>query len=132
MKVYVGSCTSHARTWLEIANEWRLNTGHRMICSWPDMVVGGLGEGEYLAKVFWQLDVKEVQDADVVLIYAESDDILRGALVEVGVALASEIPVVVVGSSNSYGTWQYHPLVHRVPALANVVPFLDLLEKQLG
>lgn len=132
MKVYVASQTHHAEQWLEIGQEWRLQTGHQIISSWPQMVYDGVPESTYNSKVFWQKNVSEIQDANVVLVFADTGDVLRGALVEVGVALATEIPIVCVGDHTSYGTWRHHPLVYNVDRLADVIPFLDLLAKIHG
>lgn len=84
---------------------------------WLKHIEIGTKDSPENAKTFWREDVADVIDSDVVLVYAgpQSTDDLRGALVEAGVAIATGVPVIVVGNSKCYGTWQYHPLVIRVP-----------------
>lgn len=66
---------------------------------------------------FWKIDEADVLVSDIVLVYAVDGDVLRGALVEAGMAIAYGVPVAVVGTSESYGTWQYHPMVKRFETL---------------
>lgn len=62
-------------------------------------------------KVCWIVDQHDVASCDVLLVYAEEGDELRGALVEAGMAIALNKMVIVVGNSPCYGTWQNHPNV---------------------
>jgi hypothetical protein len=66
---------------------------------------------------FWVEDEEDVLRADVVLCYAEGDEHLRGGLVEAGIGLGARKHVIVVGEHRDYGTWQYHPRVHRVETI---------------
>lgn len=50
---------------------------------------------------------------------------LRGALVEVGMALAYHKPVLLVGNHGSYGHWRYHPGVETVPTIGAAVTWLQ-------
>ena len=70
--------------------------------------------------------------ADVVLVYGQSEDVLRGALVEVGAALAQGKRVIACGAlgtnpTDSWGTWQFHPLVYRVPDLPSALMLLQVM-----
>jgi nucleoside 2-deoxyribosyltransferase len=132
MKIYIASQVHHAERWLEWDEVLRTQHGHRIISSWPVMVAQGVPESPINARVFWQVDVEEVKNADVVVVFADPSDVLRGALVEVGVAFASEVPVICIGDHPSYGTWRYHPLVYHVDGLDGVPAFLELLEKIHG
>lgn len=130
MRVYVASHSdlAIAETILDWAGENYIN----MIASWPGMLLAGVPESSWNAKVFWQLDIEEVKNADVLVVLPASHDPLRGALVEVGVALGADVPVVLVGDYDSYGSWRHHPLVHKLPDLESVKPFLDLLGRIHG
>lgn len=58
----------------------------------------------------WLECKEDIVSADVVLVYAEDGDVLKGALVEVGIAIANGIPVIIVTSEanrSAYGTWIY-------------------------
>ena len=63
---------------------------------------------------YWQENIDDVLSADCVLFYAQRDDVLGGALVEVGAALANDIPVFIVGENEAIRCWQYHPAVKYV------------------
>lgn len=63
----------------------------------------------------WQQNVQDIKDADVVVVWGKSEDQLRGALVEAGIALAFGIPVILAGTHDDHGSWQYHPLVIPMP-----------------
>lgn len=114
MKVYTASKLSEASRWRRLAEEW---SEIEFVARWPFKHVGIILDSEIYAKVFWQQDLEDVLKADAILVYAENDHKLRGTLVEAGMAIASGISVIVVGKHDDYGTWQYHPLVYRVPDL---------------
>jgi hypothetical protein len=69
----------------------------------------------------WIANEEDIRAANVVIVFAGFDgaDVLRGALVEAGMAIALGKPVVVVGESDSYGTWQHHPSVHKASTLVD-------------
>lgn len=60
---------------------------------------------------FWTIDVADVLRSDALICYGGEQFVLRGALVEVGVAIGNNIPVIIVGHTDSFGTWQNHPQV---------------------
>lgn len=66
-----------------------------------------------LYKIFWGIDFTDIHNSNAVLIYAEEGDKLRGALVEAGIAIALNKPVIVIGDHLDYGTWQHHQGVYR-------------------
>lgn len=56
----------------------------------------------------WKECQEDIKGADILLMYAENGDQLKGALVEVGMALAYGVQVIVVTpveNARSYGTW---------------------------
>lgn len=84
------------------------------------------------ASIFWTHDEEDVRKADVVLLFGEETDVLRGGLVESGMALALGKPVIVVGVNASYGTWQHHPKVYRVKNMVVARSLLTLLAGEHG
>lgn len=125
MKVYVAGHTHQAHQ----IYTWGKESGHRLISSWLDLVMNERAETPANSKAFWQNNISEVQDADVVVVFTDPEHPLRGALVEVGVGLASEIPVVIVGEHDSFGSWRHHPLVYNVDRLDQVDDLLDILDR---
>lgn len=70
----------------------------------------------------WCHVVREIAESDMLVFYAKKEDFpLRGAFVEVGIALAFNKPVTVCipgvdlqsYSARPLGRWVYHPLVSR-------------------
>jgi len=114
IKVYTASKLDQAQRWKDLAKEW---IEVEFTARWVSHHAGTTPDHECFAKVFWQHDVEDVLAADVVLVFAEPHEHLRGALVEAGMAIAFGLQVIVVGTHQDYGTWQYHPAVHRVPDL---------------
>lgn len=108
---------------------WRRlrDKGHNIISSWTDE------DGEGASQDFddlWQRIVDEVTGADRLILYAEAGDFpLKGAFIEVGMALAANVPVFVVlpgivlepRSLRPVGSWMHHPLVTRVATVSEAL-----------
>jgi nucleoside 2-deoxyribosyltransferase len=123
-KVYTASKISYASLWRQLRNEeWKhLDFTAR----WIDIEDLELeerisGPAEYVH--FWTIDIQDVRRSDFVLIYARPGDLLKGALVEVGAALALGKIVLSVGIDPSH-TWSYHPCVVRLDTLSQANDFL--------
>lgn len=114
IRVYTASKLTAASMWRELAKEWRDVHFH---ARWLRHVELGTPDDGDNARMFWVEDEEDVNSADAVLVYGREGEHLKGALVEAGMAIASGIPVIVVGEHADYGTWQYHPGVYRVPSL---------------
>lgn len=93
--------------------------GFRIVSTWIDE--DGAGESESLTDL-WQRIADEVGYAYGLVLYAEAGDFpLKGALIEVGIALGLNKPVVVClpnvtldpRSCRPIGSWINHPLVSR-------------------
>lgn len=103
--IYTASKTRHAEKWR------RLRAGDprfRINSTWIDEA--GVGQTADWADL-WKRCVNEAAGADALLLYVEEGDHLKGALVEVGAALAFDTPVYVVGQTGDAGTWPAHPAV---------------------
>lgn len=131
LKVYTASKLKEGPRWRNLAQEWE---EIEIVARWPFLHVTTDGEPGWPSdcaahgSIFWQHDHEDVARADVVLVFADRDtDVLRGALVEAGMALALGKPVIVVGDNPGYGTWQYHRQVHRVATLGDARSVLRLM-----
>ncbi len=122
--VYVSSKVRHADTW------WRYQrNGTNIISSWIQEEVPEEIDFERL----WAVIELEVPAADVLVLYAMPEDFpLLGALIEVGMALAANKPVIVVApdvklngaTCRPFGSWVKHKNVHFADNLDKVM--LDL------
>jgi hypothetical protein len=102
--------------------------GWKITCSWIDEA--GPNETDDLGEL-WTRIASEIWGSERLVLYVEPDDLpLKGALIEVGMALAYKIPVRVVApglmieipSYRPLGSWVRHPLV----------TFADTMEKALA
>lgn len=108
---------------------WRLlrEEGARIVSSWIDE------DGPGKTKCFidlWDRIENEIRICDQLVLYVEADDFpLKGALVEVGMALAFGKPVLVVApgvkldpfNRKPLGSWAAHPKVFFVDGVVRAV-----------
>lgn len=95
---------------------WRAlrERGALIVSTWVDTVEQALD-----GRTLWQIITADMAKAERLVLYVEPDDFpLKGALVEVGMALSQGIPVVVVAPGvilaedmAPLGSWVLHPLV---------------------
>lgn len=90
-KIYIASKTVHAAKWRELRND-----DVQIISTWIDEA--GPGETKSFSDL-WFRCVKEASEADATIIYREPGEILKGAFIEVGAALANDKFVYAVGCS---------------------------------
>jgi hypothetical protein len=89
-KIYIASKTKHADKWIKLRSE-----GVDIISTWIDEA--GEGQSEDMADLCKRC-VDECLSCDYLIIYREPDDYLRGAFIEMGIALSRKtIPVLLVG-----------------------------------
>lgn len=93
MDVYIASKVKHAPKWRRLRDE--LSDGHvQIISTWIDEA----GPGETTDRGDLALRcIQEASEADILILYAEEGDFLKGALVECGAALAFNRQVWAVG-----------------------------------
>lgn len=107
---------------------WREHRGlgWNIISTWIDEA----GEGETDSfEDLWLRIRNEIYACEYFILYAERDDFpLKGALVEVGMALAFQKPVIIVlnfePEGRTYrpiGSWITHPYVHRVDTIQHAL-----------
>jgi len=123
-KVYFASKLTYARRLWELALKWNLETTSRWL-SQADLELKGSPSTEEFG-IFWLVDEEDVRRSDALIVYGEADDILKGALVEVGMAIALGKLVICVGASSSFGSWTNHPLVLIAPSLEGAVKLIRL------
>lgn len=124
MKFYVASRASvPARPAM-----WRLlrASGWQITSTWIDEA----GEGETADFTeLWARVGMEIDAADALVLYAEKSDFpLKGALIEIGMALGMGKPVYVclpdivldARTDRPVGSWVRHPLVHRIETLGEL------------
>ena len=116
--VYVASRASIP----ERGQMWRKmrDLGARIVSSWIDE--DGEGQTEDFSEL-WQRIENEIRSAERLVLYVEPDDFpLKGALIEVGMALAMGKPVFIAApgvtleprSFRPLGSWAQHPQVKRI------------------
>jgi Protein of unknown function (DUF1653) len=109
-RVYIASKTCHAHDWRALRAS--LAGSVQIVCSWIDEA--GPGESADLADL-WRRCIGEAVNADALIVYGHhTGSKLRGALVEVGAALAAGRPVIQVGTCDSFdgASFVHHPLYH--------------------
>ena len=114
-KIYIASKTRHAPRWLELrayVDVWWPGEC-KVISSWIDEA----GPGETVSfSDLWIRCVQEASSATALIVYAEPDDVLKGALVEVGAALGNGVRVFVVGVQPGW-SFVNHPLVTKCESI---------------
>lgn len=88
--IYVASKVAHAEMWRDLRAFERMP----IISTWIDEA--GPGESADLSDL-WRRCIEEASNAAALLILRRPDEVLKGAWVELGAALASGVPVYAVG-----------------------------------
>lgn len=87
--IYTASKTKHADKWRQLRAE-----GWPIISTWIDEA--GVGQSASLSDL-WHRCIQEATIAECVLLYREPGEVLKGAFIEVGAALAHGNVVYAVG-----------------------------------
>jgi hypothetical protein len=122
--LYVASKLAHQAMWQQVRAQ-RPNI--QITAHWIDNNCeeeSAPGNEEMLSTEWFKNDL-DVKMADYVLVYAQRDEPLRGALVEVGMGIAYGAAICVVGVEN--GTWWRHPQCRRFSSIDEA---LDWIESQ--
>lgn len=90
------------------------------VARWP-YLTGHIPDSKEHAKHFWEDDLSDLSRADIILVYAEPEDKLRGTLVEVGAGIARGKSIFCVGEHEDYGTWQHHSKVTACKSLVYAI-----------
>ena len=123
---YVASRVRHAAMWLQLRA-----LGYPITSTWIDEA--GEGQTTDFADL-WTRIISEVTASDWLLLFAVPDDVpLKGALVEVGAALAAGRQVVAVlpaiqlepRSMRPIGSWLNHPLVSTAETIGDAIALFE-------
>ena len=109
-KLYTASKTKHAHLWKQLRDNQI-----PIVSTWIDEAEEGqtVDYGELAQRC-----VREVSEATAFVLYVESDDILKGALIELGVAMFLKLPVICMYtepvSPSISRVWRKHHLWREV------------------
>lgn len=103
--IYIASKVKHADRWKAIRAQ-----GVNIISTWIDEA--GSGETADFHDL-WQRCINEAMHCDYLIIYREPDEVLKGAWVELGAALASDhLPKVFAIGLREFTISHYKPIRH--------------------
>ena len=111
--IYIASKLKHMDKWKKLRSK-----GVTFISTWID-------EPNYINKNspelvgLWEKYIKEASSAKALIAYLEPGEIMKGALVEIGAALAHNVPVFLVGEFD--GSWQVHPLCKKCGTIKEAI-----------
>lgn len=88
--IYVASKVKHGGLWRAFRDE----RGVPIVSTWIDYNELKMPED---LRDLWQRCVKEAENSIAMLLYREPGEVLKGAWIELGVALANNVPVYAVG-----------------------------------
>ena len=106
--IYVASKTKHFKKWLAFRD-----AGYAINSTWLDEALPG--QSKDLSDL-WVRCCMEVNQAGVLVAYREKGEILKGAMIEIGVALSKPKPVLLVGDWEGMSFLQ-HPTVKQISTL---------------
>src|SRR3546814_9482897 len=122
--VYMASKTAHAHRW----RRSRDVVGRPIISTWIDEA--GAGESADLADL-WRRCIQESAGADVLILVREGDEILKGAFVELGAALAFQVPILATGIE-TFGVARHPGIRHFENADEALAEFDRSEERRVG
>lgn len=114
--IYVASKTKHAARWRHLRA-----AGLPIVSSWIDEAEPHQSPS---LEDLWRRNVDEASTACALLVYVEANETMKGALVEIGAALARGVPVFWVGPTDGPSgeyTVSHHRLVRKVVSIAQAV-----------
>lgn len=118
--IYVASRSELGPMWRQLQND-----GHPINSTW--IHESGPGETSDISDL-WMRCIREASEADVLIAYHRPGDVWKGALVEIGAALAHGRPIYVVGDPP--GSWVNHPNVTRAPDVASALEAIEEVAQQ--
>lgn len=101
--IYFASKVQHAAKWRA------LDTKYDICSTWIYQPFKLSSKDE--AKQLWVDCLGDIERCDVIIAYREEGEVMKGALIEIGAALALRKPVYLVNYLTYGGSWTCHPLV---------------------
>ncbi len=122
--IYSASKIWHNTKWTNLRDEYGFNITARWInypCGEENKPTGAKLFTPEEKTVLWDYCDDDVSNADMTVVYAEKDNEMRGALVEMGIAMGAKNPIYVIGTCPSFEVaghsavaFMYHRLVHKI------------------
>jgi hypothetical protein len=113
--VYMASKVIHGTRWVELFGSFKA-IGLELLSTWV--------HGDLLAPDcdkdcidLWQRCLNESASADVLILYREPGEQLKGALVELGAALAAGRAIITVGDFEGAGSWPALPQIRHAKSM---------------
>jgi hypothetical protein len=97
-RIYIASKAKHRPRWREFRDL-------------DDRFIGVDDPNQIDYPKHWKECVQDVKDCDVLVMYVETGEVMKGALIELGMALAQGKEIIVAGDLGDNGTWWHHPNV---------------------
>jgi hypothetical protein len=113
IKVYIASKIIYAPQFKGYREAWAAE-GIEICSRWIDKVDLERDATPDIYQMMWLIDEEDVRACKALILFGDSRDKLRGALIEAGMAIAQGKQVFTVGKHPDYGSWQHHPLVTPV------------------
>lgn len=118
MNIYIASKTKHAEKWRRLRDDQQ----YRIVSSWIDEA--GAGETKDKSDLA-QRCIREAYEADILLLYAEEGEYLKGAFIELGAAMAFNTPVCIVGPAlPDSSAFLSHPHIYRFDNVDDALTFI--------
>lgn len=115
--IYTASKTKHAQKWIDLRA-----SGVNVISTWIDEA--GEGASPDLHDLCYRC-INEAIECDAMIVYSEDGDYLKGAFIEMGVALAHNKFVVLVGNVLPEGSvFTEHEWVFQLPDIDAALAFI--------
>ena len=123
--VYISSRYYHAPVW----QQWR-DAGVPLRSSWIDSLGDESPAG---LRQQWEQNVEDIRQATGIVLYCQPGEVLKGALVEVGIALSFSKTIACVGLCDATdagpqnATYAYHALWRTFPCLLSAFSFYGIV-----
>lgn len=111
--IYIASKVGYAARWRRLRDK----AGYQIISTWIDEAKPG--QSEDLADL-WTRCVDEAKSASCLILYREDGDDLKGAWVELGVALAACVPLIIAIGIGRF-TVASHPRIRLCSSMENAL-----------
>lgn len=114
--IYMASKAKHGARWRDLRAK-----GHRIISTWIDEAEPGKTKD---FSDLWHRCVHEAFIADNLIAYIEPGETLKGALVEIGVALGANANVILVGDFQGH-SFIHHPGIVFAATIEDALAIVD-------
>jgi len=117
--IYIASKIHHAAKWRDFRA-----AGYPIISTWINYE-----EAVTDYKALWDDCINECMNCNILIVYREPGDNLQGSLVEVGVALGNNAPVIAVGEFER--DWHHYREVIHIKDIKKAMEFAQQYIKDL-